>query len=216
MAASRPTLDRLAQALTAAAPTLDADEQRLALILYRRLADGDPVPPSSLAADLHLPEARVQAALDGWPGVYRDEAGDVIGFWGLALDGMPHRFETDRGAIRTWCAIDPLLIAPLLDVQEARVRSRDPVTGESISIVIGADGTLEAEPETTVMSMLAPEGDFDHDVVETFCHFVWFFASPESGRPWIQDHQGTFLLTLEEASAVARRSWPALFVDALR
>ncbi len=80
---------------------------------------------------------------------------------------------------------------------------KDPVTGEEVTLTITQDGLQEVYPETAVISMLNPEGEFDHDVVQSFCHYVWFFATPESGRQWTAEHPGTFLLTVEEADAVA-------------
>jgi hypothetical protein len=63
--------------------------------------------------------------------------------------------------------------------------------------------------------MLAPDGPFGQDVVQSFCHFVHFFASEKTARAWVAAHPGTFLLTVDEAFAVATRSWPAMFRDAL-
>ncbi len=62
--------------------------------------------------------------------------------------------------------------------------------------------------------MLAPDGPFGHDVVESFCHFVRFFASEATAQRWVADHPGTFTLTIDEAFELATRSWPALFRDA--
>lgn len=86
---------------------------------------------------------------------------------------------------------------------------------EPISLTVTSHGVTDLEPATTVMSMLSPEGAFDHDIVQSFCHFVHFFASEESGQAWVADHPGTFLLSVDEAFDVANRSWPALFRDAL-
>jgi alkylmercury lyase len=127
---------------------------------------------------------------------------------------MPHRLAPDVGDITTWCALDPLLIAPLI-TDEARVESADPVSGEPIRLTVTADGVRDLSPGTARVSMLAPDGPFGHDVVESFCHYVHFFASPETGEHWVAEHPGTFLLTVDEAFQVATRSWPALFRDAL-
>jgi hypothetical protein len=37
------------------------------------------------------------------------------------------------------------------------------------------------------------------------CHFVYFFARRQDGDDWIKQHKGTFLLSMEEAYALARR-----------
>lgn len=95
------------------------------------------------------------------------------------------------------------------------MKSQDPVTGEDITLTIAGEGVFDASPQGAVVSMLEPDGAFDHQVVESFCHYVWFFASPESGAAWTGDHPGTFLLTVEDANTVARRAWPALVRQAL-
>jgi alkylmercury lyase len=215
MIQTRPTVSALADALRSAAPTLDEAEQRLALELYRLLLPGRPVSASQLAATVGVSELDAGAALRRWPGVFRDRKGRIVGFWGLAVRGMPHKLSTSAGEITTWCALDPLLIAPLV-TDSARVESKDPISGEPIGLTITPEGVTDVQPAATLVSMLSPEGAFDHDIVESFCHFVHFFASEQSGHQWVAEHPGTFLLTVDEAFEVATRSWPALFRDALR
>ena len=68
----------------------------------------------------------------GWPGVFWDEQGRVVGFWGLAIPEMDHRFHAENGKpMYAWCALDPFLIVPVIG-RQARVASKDPVTGEPI------------------------------------------------------------------------------------
>jgi len=215
MTATRPTTDAVADAMRGAVPTLDLGEQRLALELYRALMEGRPISASELAARTATDPAEVEEALARWPGVFRGKDGRIIGFWGLAVRGMPHRLSSRSGRLTTWCALDPLLIAPLV-TDEARVESSDPVSGEPISLTVTPDGPRDVSPPTAVLSMLLPDRPFSHDVVQSFCHFVHFFTSEETGRKWTGKHPGTFLLGVEEAFEVARRSWPALFEAASR
>ena len=175
---------------------------------------GKPVTASDLASSVGVDQASVEAAIDRWPGVFRDRRGRIIGFWGLAVRGMPHRMSTDAGDITTWCALDPLLIAPLVS-ERARVESNDPVTRAPISLTVTPGGVVDVQPSSALVSMIAPEGRFGHDIVESFCHFVHFFASERSGQQWVARHPGTFLLSVDEAFEVATRSWQALFRDAL-
>lgn len=91
MIEAKPSLESVAEALRAAVPTLDPAEQRLALELYRLLLAGKPVTSSDLASRAGADAARVDAALDRWPGVFRDRKGRIVGFWGLA-----------EVAIRSW------------------------------------------------------------------------------------------------------------------
>jgi len=214
MPSESPSADLLAEALLSAAPSLDREEQILVVALYRALTRGHPVSPGDLAFEVGVDRDKVDRSVAKWPGVYQNDDGDVVGFWGLALSGMPHSFATEEATISAWCALDPFLIAPLTDSYPIEVRSQDPVTGEEISMTLTEDG-IEVSPQTTVISMLRPEGSFDHDVVQSFCHYVWFFASPESGRRWVEEHPSTFLLDVEETDLVARHSWPALVAEAL-
>lgn len=207
-----PPIATIAEALKAAVPTLDPAEQRLALQLYRILLAGKPVAAADLATAVAADVSSVENALAGWPGVFRDRKGRVVGFWGLAIRGMPHRLTTDEGAITTWCALDPLLIAPLV-TKEARVESTDPVSGEPIGLTVTPDGVRDLAPRDARVSMLTPDGPFRHDVVESFCHFVHFFASVATAESWVADHPWTFTLTVDAAFEVATRSWPDLFRD---
>jgi alkylmercury lyase len=214
MIEAKPSISTIAEALKAAVPTLDPAEQRLALQLYRMLLAGRPVATADLATAVGADVGFVERALGGWPGVFRDRKGQIVGFWGLAIRGMPHRLTTDQGEITTWCALDPLIIAPLV-TDEAHVESGDPVSGEPIRLTVTPNGVRDLAPSEARVSMLAPDGPFGHDVVESFCHFVHFFASEATAQRWVTDHPGTFTLTVDEAFEVATRSWPALFRDAL-
>jgi alkylmercury lyase len=212
--AAIPSVKTVAQALRSAVPTLDRDEQRMALQLYRMLLAGKPVRTAELASTAGADVSAVEAALDRWPGVFRDRKGRIVGFWGLAIRGMPHRLATPAGNITTWCALDPLIIAPLV-TEEARVKSVDPVSGEQVTLTVTPDGVRDLAPPAARVSMLTPDGSFGHDVIESFCHYVHFFASEATGERWIEEHPGTFLLTVDEAFEVGTRSWRALFRDAL-
>ena len=52
------------------------------------------------------------------------------------------------------------------------------------------------------------------DVIESFCHFVHFFSSRDAGETWTAEHDGTFLLSLEEAFELGRmvnaRNFPSV------
>ena len=193
----------LAQKIKTASPALGSNERQLAVKLYRLLGEGKPVSPRRLARAINLPETRILEILGSWPGVYYDGEGSVIGFWGLALGEMPQRFEVDGRTLYTWCAWDSLFIPDLLG-KTARVSSADPVTKEKISLVVGPDGIKAITPATTVVSFLTPDRPFDQDVIMSFCHFVHFFASPESAKKWTTEHPGTFQLSVDDAWALGQ------------
>src|SRR5881398_1962045 len=97
-------VEDLARAIGAARPALDPDDERLALALYRLLAEGEPVSVTGLADQLGRSHADVVRSLDSWPGVFRDDEQRVVGFQGLALGGTAHRFRVDGRDLYAWCA----------------------------------------------------------------------------------------------------------------
>ena len=207
-------LEHLADKIVSAMPKLGAAERRIAVGLYRLLAKGEAVSPARLAETLNLSERGVRETLSQWPGVYYEDTGAVIGFWGLALLEMPHRFQVDGRTLYTWCAWDSLFIPEILG-KTARVESTDPLTRETISLAVGPEGVKELEPVDTVVSFLAPDGVFDADIIQRFCHFVHFFGSRESGERWTSKHNGTFLFSVDEAYELGRLTNARNFGEAL-
>ncbi len=211
---TKVAVQELARKITHGMPAIGSNERQI-VVHYRLLGAGEPVSPRQLADAVNLPEPRVRQILGQWPGVYYDSDGSVIGFWGLALGEMPHRFEVGGRTLYTWCAWDSLFIPEMLG-KPARVTSADPVTKEKISLVVGPDGVEEISPATTVVSFLTPDRPFDQDIIMKFCHFIHFFASPETAAKWTTAHPGTFLLSVGDAYALGRLTNQRNGGDALR
>jgi alkylmercury lyase len=201
---ARPPTHELAATLANAMPTLDLGEQKLALALYRRLADGVPVSPGALAEDVGRERAEVEEVLGHWSGVFSSEDGSVIAFCGLAIPEMPHQFHVDGCRLFTWCAWDALFIPELIGLT-AEVESNSPTSGERVRVIIDPDGVRDVEPATAAVSMLSPAESFDCRVITSFCHFVHFFSSPAEGDAWISRRDGTFLLPVAEAHELGRQ-----------
>ncbi len=217
-----PDIDQYWQALEAVLPTFAEDEQRAAVTLYRELAKGSPVSATQLAAALDVPVASAEDLLgrDSIRSfVYPDEEGQVLGFGGLAAAPMSHKLDLDGRTLWTWCAWDRLFIPEILG-EQARIESRDPHTG-TIRLTVTPEGVRSQEPETIVVSFVAPDAELfsssADNVMASFCHFVFFFESRESGEAWATRHEGTFLLTLDEAADLAKRlnarNWGAVLAN---
>jgi hypothetical protein len=91
-------LEELASSIVGCFSTLDLLEQRLSLALYRLLAEGQPVPLTSLAERLEISVERVKRVLDGWPGVFSDAQGRIVGYWGLSIPSAyasPHKLTVN-------------------------------------------------------------------------------------------------------------------------
>ena len=200
-------IDTLAEAISNATFEVDADERATARAIWSLLATGRPVTVDEIATEARVGMALVSARLDSWPGVFRNGDGHVVGFWGLALPEMNHRFQAHGGApIYAWCALDPMLIVPILG-RPARIDSKDPISGEPISLTVTPSSVEAISPAEVTVSILTPERAFDQDVILTFCNFVHFFASRETGESWIAGRTGFALVSPHEALEIGRRAW---------
>jgi alkylmercury lyase len=209
------SIDRLSEAIAEGMIDLDPDGVLIVLALYRLLSRGDPVSPSQVADESGVELSVVDERLASWPGVFKQDH-NVIGFWGLALPAMSHHFEVDGKILYTWCAYDALFLPELIG-KSARVTSKDPVTGEKVSLTVHPDRVQDANPKEVFISFLDPASTrFDENVILNFCNYVHFFASKVSGAKWTEEHPGTFLLTLDEAFRLSRLANRAKFGVGLR
>lgn len=206
-----PTLDHFWERLESEVLAFSPDEQRAAVTLYRELAKGHAVDAAQLARALgvSLAEGRELLKRDSIKAfVYADDQGRVLGFGGLALPQMQHRFEVDGRTLWTWCAWDSLFIPEILG-KTARVTSPDPESGEIVRLLVSPDEIDSVEPADAVVSFVLPDArDFQNsavNVMANFCHFVFFFTSRSSGERWVKKHPGTFLYSLDDAFVLAKR-----------
>jgi alkylmercury lyase len=195
----------LAEQLVAARPALDLEQQRLAISLYRLLAEGAPAEREDLAARTGSALDKVGRFLDEQPGVHLDEQGRVVAFWGLALDGTPHRMTVRGRELRAWCAWDTLFLPELLG-ETVAVASTCPATGAPIALVVTPEDVRQVQPAGTVLTFLRRERPFDADTITTFCRYVPFFASDDAAGEWTAQHPGTFVLSLAQGIEIAHRA----------
>ncbi|MFL5495325.1 MAG: organomercurial lyase [Gemmatimonadales bacterium] len=215
-----PAVDRLWEAVAPNLPTLTAEEQRAGIVLLRELARGEPVTAERLARAIGVTTAHAKALLER-PGLkaflYPDEEGRVVGYLGLAATPMHHRFALNGRALWTWCAGDSLFLPGVLN-ETAEVESRDPEGGELIHLTISPARVEAVEPEGVVVSMVNPDApDFRSAalIMETACHYIFFFASCAAGERWVAKHPGTWLLSMDEAFEFGKRFRERLFATEL-
>lgn len=116
------------QFVKALMPKLDADERAVALGIYRALAASDKIPVAVLGSRTGLDPSRIEAILSPWPGVYRDEERNIVGFWGLTAQPVSkHALRIDGQLRYAWCAWDCLFLPGLLG-QPVQVSSVCPQT----------------------------------------------------------------------------------------
>ena len=205
------TVSTLAFDLLSRLPTMTEEERRLGLEIYRQLSRGRPVPRSTLAEALAVAAHEVDELL-GRPNLqcltYTDDAGRILGFGGLAVREMPHRFTVDGRTLYTWCAWDSLFI-PVILGRAAEVES--PARGDSarVRLSVAPDGVTRLEPQTTVMSFLLPTAQtFQGDALRamaSFCHYIFFFPDRESAVAWTAHHPDTLVISVSDAFELGRR-----------
>lgn len=208
-------LNELEAALSPLFPKMFPEDQRFAVALMRLLARGKPVSPAELSEKLPSPVEKVEETLGRWPGVFRDEEGRVVAFWGLSLKPTSHALDVEGVRLYTWCSWDTLFIPDILG-KPARVESTCPVTGSKIRLTVGPDGVKGLDPSNAVTSFLTTDATSIIDnIVANFCHYIYFFPSPETGNKWVSENKGTFLLSVEDAYSLGRRKNKAQYPDVL-
>lgn len=207
-----PTLDDYWAQLAPCLKQFMPDERRAALALYRELAKGQAVEVEQLAGALGMSSAEARGLLERVPlkaFAYWDDAGRVVGYGGLSVKPMHHRFEVDGRTLSTWCAWDGLFIPGILQ-RPARIASQDPENGETVRLLVTPDGVEAVEPRSAVISFIHPDaqvfGTSATNVMARFCHFIFFFSTRESGQRWVARNPATFLYPLDSAFALAKRA----------
>ena len=204
------SIDTVFDTLTAKLCDLDEAEQLVALALYRELRRGVPVSDNEIAQvqsrDAHDVSALLQTpALDSL--IYRDDDGLIVGFGGLAVVPMNHRFRVNGRTLYTWCAWDALFLVDVLNVR-AEIESTCPQTGTAIHVTVSRAGVERIEPKEAVISFLFPDAPlFEQSAGQTiasFCHYVHFLASPEVAEQWTAKHEGTFALSVDDGFRLGR------------
>ncbi len=155
------TLTVLASDLLARVPTMTDEERRLGLEIYCELAHGEPVLRADLAEALEVATCTVDGLLEH-PNLkcltYTDREGQIIGFGGLAVREMPHRFRVDGRTLYTWCAWDSLFIPGILGL-EADVESPAPGSTARVRLNVAPDREGCPTPERGHVLSLAERPD---------------------------------------------------------
>ncbi len=179
--------------------------QTILLQLYRLLAAGQAVEVRALAQKLELKTAQVHAILKQIPAsnIVWDQDGNISAYRGLDINKSGHRIVIAEKNLYTWCAFDCLFLPELLQC-EAEIFSTCPQTGDEIRLRLDSKGKPHRWVDNLFVSFIAPElSDYHHNLRQTFCCHVNFFAAKTTGAAWIKRHAGTVLIPLEEAIKLA-------------
>jgi len=203
-------LKSLGSELLTRLPTMTEEERRLGLEIYRQLARGEPVLKPKLAGALQISDQAVDDLL-GHSNLksltYIDHDGQIIGFGGLAVREMPHRFKVDGRTLYTWCAWDSLFIPVILD-QEGDVESPVPGSTARVRVRVAPDGVKDVRPRSAVMSFLLPTAQtFQGDALKamaSFCHYIFFFPDHDTASAWTTTHPDTTVISVSDGFELGR------------
>ncbi len=188
-------------------PALDGPAEATALAAYQRIAADGRASPTEIAESADIERATVESLLDSWPGVYRDDSGSVVGFWGLTAEPVsPHQLQ-HQGRLRyAWCAWDTLFLPQVLD-STLQVHSRCALTKQPVELDISPQRILSNEPLDLLLSFprLPDDPELMQDVIGNFCHHVHFLASPAAATRWVAEHPDVFVVDLAAAYELAAR-----------
>ena len=197
--------DELGKFLREVMPRLNAEERIVALEIYKALAASGTISVAVLSERTRLAPSRVEAIVSSQTGVFRDERGDVVGFWGLTAQRVRKHVLRINGQTRyAWCAWDCLFIPGILG-QSVQVQSVCRETGTLIELIVAPHPIEQVRPASTVLSMrLPPADDWRQDVVSSFCHFVHFFRNDEAAQKWAATRLGMRVISLDEGLELGR------------
>jgi alkylmercury lyase len=216
---SKLHLNELAASIVQCFPGLSLLEQRLSLDLYRLLAEGQPVPRTSLGERLGIPVETVNGILDGWPGVFFDNERRIVGYWGLSTSEAyrsPHTLKIRGRTLAAWCAWDTLFLPELIG-HAAEIESAGPFASGTVRLTMTPEKVERVEPAGAQMSLLLPDSQgIQKNVITSFCHFVHFFPSRQAAESWTSKHPGTFMLSIHEAHVLARLKNEAQYREVLK
>ena len=182
---------------------LPENKRGLALELYRQLGKGHPVNLEDLLVDKEISVEEAKEFLDSSGGVFYNDDGNIVGFWGIALPKMAHKIITDKQILYGWCAWDALFIPQLLG-KTATIESLSP-TKEVIKLKLSEQGDVLEGSEDVMVSFLEPDaGKMMENVVANFCHYIFLFKDKSSGEEWVKEHEGTFLLPLQDVISLSK------------
>jgi alkylmercury lyase len=158
------------------------------------------VSPAQIADASGVPVDQAEAGLRGVSDVEWTADGRVEGF-GLTRRPTQHGFRVGDVEMYTWCAMDTLIFAALLD-RPVQITSPDGATGEPLHLETDGRRVITADPPSIVVSWFVdPAGT---GLRAATCQFGHFFASRESAAAWAAKYPQGGVLALDEALDAAR------------
>ena len=167
------------------------------------LALGQPVEIDEIARASGITADRVTRALDA-ARCEREEAGRIIGLYGLTLTPTLHRLEIDRKVLFSCCALWAHVIPKLVDAT-VEIESIDPIRRERVRLSVSPQGLTGVDPPGAVATLaVSSQEAIDEDVCEAFCCQVCHFVSLESAEEFAAHRATCSVVDLAELQQAAQ------------
>ncbi|MDH5425266.1 MAG: organomercurial lyase [Gammaproteobacteria bacterium] len=206
-------LSDLENLFTLAFPQLDKTGQQQSMKLYQLLSLGKPVCINTFAESICLTTKETEKLLASWTGVSFDDEHRISAFWGVSTSPTAHSFRLDGQMLYTWCAWD-LLFVPVIYQQSISAQTQCPVSKKTISLTITEDGVKIIEPADAMITFIKPELDaLKANITGTFCQYIFFIDSENSGNDWLKSHANGFLLEMNQGFELGKNIITKVFKD---
>lgn len=183
--------------------------------LYRwivsRFASGDP--PDNETLDEHAQRLGVESGpalrrLEDRDLIRRQD-GDVTVAYPFSRSETPHEVSLDGRHANAMCAVDALGIPYMLG-EQAKIASRDPVSGQAIRVSVGEDGKLAWSPRSAVAVIGTTEDG--GPLASVCCPSTNLFASAQTAHNYLGTHPSVSatVVSISEAAASGRRHFGEL------
>lgn len=205
-------IDNLWNGMTRKFSRPSPEEQRVGIVLLRELTQRGPVTINQLAETLGVSLSDTISFLDeselGRMVIRdKDDPDRIISFWGLATIPTHHKLTMNGQTVWAWCAGDSLFLPELLG-ESARIESTDPEGDELVELTVSPSGIESVSHDNVFVSMNSPEvwdTSSAESTIKSACHYIFFFASRESGERWVTAHPETILLPLAATFELVQR-----------
>lgn len=210
-------------------PSMFSDDlKNLVRTTIKLLSNGDPVSIKEISLETSLRDGKVRdyvAQLEGMGMAELNDEGEIVGMI-LSLLPTRHSFLVNGKSLYAWCAADALFLPSIIG-KSASVRSKDPLTGDEISIEVTQNSIELLSPEGGYLSLVAPgmtpdvgssckTGQDNAKLVGrggALCDNIYFFASEDSARKWQNGREGYEIMSIREGSEIARDIWAKSLID---
>jgi alkylmercury lyase len=108
-------------------------------------------------------------------------------------------------------------LSPQLLGKTATVESTSPASGNPVRLRGSPEEVEQVSPANAPMSFVLPDvASAQKDLLSAFCCFVHFFPTREAGERWVAQHDGTFLVSVDEGMAIGQKRNMTQYKDLLR